>query len=149
MPLVKFQFKPGINKEITTLAGKGGWFSCNNVRFRSGYPEKLGGWVLDTGTVAATYKPGAGNYWGLATSLFDWTSLAGNNYLGLGTTLKFYIQNSSGGNFYDITPIRTVTAAGAITFTATNGSKTIKVTNTYNNATAGGANKFRFAGAGP
>ena len=137
MPLVKFQFKPGINKEVTTLAGKGGWYSCNNVRFRSGYPEKLGGWVLDSGSTQAAYKPGAGNYWGLATSLFDWTSLAGNNYLGLGTTLKFYIQNSSGGNFYDVTPIRTVTAAGAITFTATNGSKTIKVTNTYNNATAG------------
>ena len=137
MPLIKFALKPGINKEITTLAGKGGWYSCNNVRFRSGFPEKLGGWVLDTGVVAAAYKPAAGNYWGLATSLFDWVSPAGNNYLSIGTTLKFYIQNSSGGNFNDVTPIRAVTAAGAVTFAASNGSKTITVTNTYSGATVG------------
>ena len=66
MALIKFQFHPGINKEVTTLAGKGGWYSGNNVRFRSGYPEKLGGWVLDSGSVNATYKPAAGNYWGIS-----------------------------------------------------------------------------------
>jgi hypothetical protein len=137
VPLIKFALKPGINKEITTLASKGGWYSCNNVRFRSGFPEKLGGWVVDTGVVTTAYKPAAGNYWGLATSLFDWISLTGNNYLGVGTTLKFYIQNSSGGNFNDVTPIRAVTAAGAVTFAASNGSKTITVTNTYNNVTLG------------
>jgi hypothetical protein len=135
MSLVKFQFKPGINKEITTLAGKGGWFACNNVRFRSGYPEKLGGWTLDSGSVSSAYKPAAGNYWGVATSLFDWASLSGYNYLGVGTNLKFYVQNGDGGGFNDITPIRAVTAAGAVTFVATNGSKTIKVNNTASGAT--------------
>lgn len=137
MALIKLQFHPGINKEVTTLAGKGGWYSGNNIRFRSGYPEKLGGWTVDSGTVSAAYKPAAGNYWGIATSLFDWASLTGNNYLGLGTTLKFYVQNSNGGYFNDITPLRLVTAAGAVTFTATNGSKNIKVTNTYSEATQG------------
>ena len=128
MPLVKFQFKPGINKEVTTLAGKGGWYSCNNVRFRSGYPEKLGGWVLDTGTTAATLKPTAGNFWGIATALFDWSALNGANYLSVGTNLKYLIQSGNGGNFTDITPLRTTSAYGGTTFAASNGSKTITVT---------------------
>jgi hypothetical protein len=137
MPIIKLQFQPGINKEVTTLSGKGGWFAGNNVRFRSGNPEKIGGWVLDTGTVTAAYKPAAGNFWGLARSLFNWSSLAGYNYLGLGTNLKYYIQNSSGGNFNDITPIRYVSSAGSVTFAATAGLKTITVTDASNNATAG------------
>jgi hypothetical protein len=128
MPLVKFQFKPGINKEITTLAGKGGWYSCNNVRFRSGYPEKIGGWVLDNGGTQAVYKPSSGNYWGVAKALFDWSSLAGNNYLGVGTNLKYLLQSSNGGAFYDITPLRATSAYGGTTFSATNGSKIITVT---------------------
>ena len=138
MPLVKFQFKPGINKEITTLAGKGGWFSCNNVRFRSGYPEKLGGWVLDSGSTASAYKPGAGNYWGIAKSLFDWSALNGTNYLGVGTNLKYLIQPSNGGSFFDITPLRATSAYGGTTFSATAGSKVITViTTTASGATAG------------
>jgi hypothetical protein len=112
MPLIKLQFQPGINKEVTSLAGKGGWFSCDNVRFRSGNPEKIGGWVLDTGVTAAAYKPAAGNFWGIATFVFDWASLAGFNYLGIGTNLKFYVQNSNGGPFNDVTPIR-LTSTGA------------------------------------
>ena len=137
MPLIKFQFKPGINQEVTSLAGKGGWYSGNNIRFRSGYPEKLGGWTLDSGTVAAAYKPASGNYWGLAKSLFTWASLSGYSYLGLGTTLKYYVQNGSGGYFNDVTPIRKTTAAGTVTFAATNGSNIITVTNTYNGVTIG------------
>ena len=137
MALIKFQFKPGINKEVTTLAGKGGWYSGNNIRFRSGYPEKIGGWVADSGVVAAPYKPAAGNYWGLAKSLFEWASLAGYLFLGIGTNLKYYIQNGNGGYFNDVTPIRLVTASGAITFAATNGLKTIKVNNTASGVKAG------------
>ena len=138
MPLVKFQFKPGINKEITTLAGKGGWFSCNNVRFRSGYPEKLGGWVLDSGSTASAYKPGAGNYWGIAKSLFDWSALNGTNYLGVGTNLKYLIQPGNGGSFFDITPLRATSAYGGTTFSATAGSKVITViTTTASGATVG------------
>lgn len=137
MALVKLAFQPGIKKESTTLAGKGGWYSGNNFRFRSGQAEKIGGWAQDTGSVAAAYKPAAGNYWGIATALFDWSSLSGYNYLAVGTNLKYYIQNGNGGSFNDITPIRTTTAAGAITFAATNGSKTITVTNTTSGATLG------------
>jgi hypothetical protein len=133
MPLIKFALQPGINKEVTTLAGKGGWFSCNNVRFRSGYPEKLGGWILDGGGVAATYKPGSGNYWGVATALFDWSALNGTNYLAVGTNLKYYIQGGNGGSFNDITPLRATTAYGGTTFTASTGSKTITVTTVNSN----------------
>ena len=141
MALIKLKFKPGVNKETTSLGGKGGWYSANNVRFRTGNAEKIGGWTLDTGTVSAAYKPATGtptgNYWGIATALFDWASLSGSNYLGVGTTLKYYVQNSSGGYFNDITPIRLTTAAGAVTFTVTNTSTTIKVNNTNNGATVG------------
>ena len=141
MALLKLKFKPGVNKETTSLGGKGGWYSANNIRFRTGNAEKLGGWTLDSGTVSAAYKPATGtptgNYWGIATALFDWASLSGSNYLGVGTTLKYYVQNSSGGLFNDITPLRATTAAGAVTFAATNGSKTITVTNTYSGVTVG------------
>ena len=54
MPLTKLQFKPGVNREATTLSNEGGWYDCNNVRFRSGYPEKIGGWLTDNGTQSAT-----------------------------------------------------------------------------------------------
>ena len=54
MPLQKLQFRPGVNRESTTLANEGGWFECDKVRFRSGFPEKIGGWVLDTGVAQAT-----------------------------------------------------------------------------------------------
>lgn len=135
MPLVKLQFAPGINKEVTSLAGKGGWYACNNVRFRSGYPEKIGGWTVDGGTTTSAYKPAAGNYWGLATALFDWASLSSYNYLAVGTNLKYYIQGGNGSSFNDITPIRYVTTAGAVTFTTVAGQKTITVTSTTNGAT--------------
>ena len=127
MALIKLQFSPGINKEITTLGGKGGWFACNNVRFRSGVAEKLGGWTADNGVTASTLKPTTGSYWGIAKSLFSWASLAGFNLMGVGTNVKYYIQNGNGGMFYDVTPITTTTSAGAITFSASNGSTTLTV----------------------
>ena len=127
MALIKLQFSPGINKEITTLGGKGGWFACNNVRFRSGVAEKIGGWTADNGVTASTLKPTTGSYWGIAKSLFSWASLAGFNLMGVGTNVKYYIQNGNGGMFYDVTPITTTTSAGAITFSASNGSTTLTV----------------------
>jgi len=137
MSLIKFQFKPGINKEITTLSGKGGWYSGNNIRFRSGYPEKIGGWTLDTGVVSSSYKPTSGSYWGVAKSLFEWASLSGYFYIGVGTNLKYYVQNGNGGYFNDVTPIRKTTAAGAVTFVATSGLKTIKVNSSANGVKPG------------
>jgi len=137
MPLQKLQLRPGINKESTTLANEGTWFEMDKVRFRSGYPEKIGGWTLDTGTSNATLAPPAGSFWGVCRSLFNWITLSSYNLLGVGTNLKFYIQNSTGGTFHDVTPLRVTTAAGDVTFAATNGSTTLTVTDAAHGAQAG------------
>ena len=118
MPLTKLQFTPGVNREATTLANEGGWYDCNNIRFRSGYPEKIGGWVTDTGTTTSTLQPPTNqgstpptgytwttpSFWGVCTNLISWISLVGYYLLGLGTNLKYYIQNGINGSFYDVTP---------------------------------------------
>jgi hypothetical protein len=137
MPLQKLQFRPGINREGTTLSNEGGWFESDKVRFRSGYPEKIGGWVLDQGMSTDTLQPPAGEYWGVCRAMWNWLNLAGYNLLALGTNLKYYIQNGAGGNFYDITPIRLTTAAGDVTFSATNGSAVITVTDAAHGAQTG------------
>jgi hypothetical protein len=154
MPLQKLQFRPGVNREGTTLSNEGGWFDCDKIRFRSGYPEKIGGWQVDGGAIyptaptttlaatsgvstSATVPSGTGTYWGVAKSMWNWINLAGYNLLSIGTSLKFYIQNSSGGAFNDVTPIRSTTAAGAVTFAATAGSYTITVTNTSHGVQVG------------
>ena len=118
MPLQKLQFRPGVNRESTTLANEGGWFESDKVRFRSGFPEKIGGWQNDGGTVVATLKPPSGAYWGVAKSMWNWINLSGYNLLSVGTNLKYYIQNSSGGQYNDVTPIRLNTSAGVVTFSA-------------------------------
>lgn len=94
MPLQKLQFRPGVNREGTTLANEGGWYDCDKVRFRSGYPEKIGGWSVET------YN----TFLGMCRSLWNWVTLKSFNLMGVGTNLKFYIE--SGGAYYDITPIR-------------------------------------------
>ena len=137
MPLQKLQFRPGVNRESTTLANEGGWFESDKVRFRSGSAEKIGGWVADTGTSNATLAPPTGSFWGTCRSLWNWITLSSYNLLGVGTNLKFYIQNGTGGTFYDITPIRSTTAAGDVTFAATNGSTTLTVTDAAHGAQAG------------
>jgi len=122
MPLQKLTFRPGINREGTAYDNEGGWFDCNLVRFRKGRPEKFGGWQkLTTNT-----------YLGTARALHSWISLAGTKYLGLGTTWKYYIE--SGNVFNDITPIRSTTAAGDVTFSASNGDATITVADTAHGA---------------
>ena len=109
MPLQKLQFRPGVNREGTTLANEGGWFESDKVRFRSGYPEKIGGWVKDTGSEYATSPvgtfasggtttaalPTTGSFWGTCRALYNWLNLAGYNLLGVGTNLKYYIQDST------------------------------------------------------
>ena len=137
MPLQKLQFRPGVNREGTTLANEGGWFDCDNIRFRSGYPEKLGGWVQDTGLDNSTLQPPAGAYWGVCRSMWNWLNLSSFNLLSIGTNLKFYIQNGADGNLYDVTPIRATTAAGDVTFVATNASKTLTVTDNGHGAVTG------------
>jgi hypothetical protein len=140
MPLQKLQFRPGINRESTTLANEGGWFESDNVRFRSGSPEKIGGWQADSGITASALQPPANtaplvpaSFWGVCRSMWNWLNLAGFNLLGLGTSLKYYIQNGAEGYFYDITPIRD-TNTGTATFAATNGSSTLTVTDVNHGA---------------
>lgn len=137
MPLQKLQFRPGINRESTTLANEGGWFESDKIRFRSGSPEKIGGWVSDTGTTTSALKPPAGSWWGVARELWNWITLSGYNLLGVGTNLKYYIQNGVGGAFYDITPIRSTTTAGEPTFAATTASKVLTVTDNGHGADVG------------
>ena len=137
MPLQKLQFRPGTNRESTTLTNEGGWFESDKVRFRSGSAEKIGGWVQDGGTTNEVLAPPAGAFWGVCRSLWNWITLSGYNLLGIGTNLKFYIQNGVGGTVHDITPIRETTAAGAVTFAATTGSNVITVTDTANGVNVG------------
>ncbi len=122
MPLQTIEFTPGINKESTDYAAKGGWVDGNLVRFRKGRVEKVGGWT----------KLGTSFYLGLARALHSWISLGGTRVLGLGTTFKYYIEE--GESFNDVTPIRATTAAGDVTFSATDGSSTITVTDTAHGA---------------
>ena len=94
MPLTKLQFKPGINKESTSYSNEGGWFDMDKVRFRSGFPEKIGGWS----------RLGTNSFLGSCRALHSWRTIALDNYLGLGTSQKYYIEN--GQFYYDITPLR-------------------------------------------
>jgi len=137
MPLQKLAFRPGVNRENTSYANEGGYYASNKIRFRSGQPEKIGGWAADTGTTVSTLKPTTGTLWGVARGLWNWLNLTGYNLLAIGTNLKYYIQNGTNGNSYDVTPLRTTTAAGEVTFAATNGSTTITVTDVGHGAQTG------------
>jgi len=96
MPLQKLQFRPGVNREGTTLSNEGGYYDCDKIRFRSGYPEKVGGWA------ALSYN----TFLGVCRSLWNWVTLKQFNLMGVGTNLKFYVED--GGEYYDITPIREI-----------------------------------------
>jgi hypothetical protein len=114
MPLQKFLFKPGVNRENTRYTTEGGWYEGDKIRFRQGNPEKIGGW---TPFASSTFT-------GICRSLWNWITLAGESLIGVGTNVYFYILN--GGAYYDITPIRkTVTLTNP--FTATAGSSVIAV----------------------
>ena len=103
MPLQKLKLKPGVNRENTRYTNENGWYDCDNVRFRQGTPEKIGGWVSFTQT-----------FYGVCRSLWNWVTLGGQNLIGIGTNEKFYINQ--GGTNYDITPIRaTVTLTNPFT----------------------------------
>lgn len=118
MPFQKLQFKPGVNRDQTNYTNEGGWNECDKIRFRSGMPEKIGGWLKATPNYIL----------GTCRQMFGWITSYADNFLALGTNKKAYIE--VGGYFYDITPVRATTAAGDVTFTATNGSSTITVLDT-------------------
>ena len=116
MPMTALKFKPGVVSDITSYSNEGGFIDGDKVRFRFGFPEKFGGWERVT----------SNTYEGSARRLHNWVALDGSDFLGIGTHLKYYIEE--GQTFNDITPIRNTTGAGDITFAATNGSTTITVT---------------------
>ena len=116
------KFRPGINREVTSYSNEGGYFDGDKIRFRMGFPEKIGGWEK--------YSPN--QYLGSARRLHNWIGLDSSNFLGIGTHLKYYIEE--GTTFNDITPIRQTTSAGDVTFSASNGSTTITVTDTSHGA---------------
>jgi len=124
MPLQKILFKPGVNRENTRYTTEGGWYECDKIRFRQGNPEVVGGWEPFS---VATYL-------GVCRSLWNWVTLGGDNLIGIGTNLKFYL--AQGGVFYDITPIRLTTAAGEVTFVG-NGTTTVTVSDTNHGCVTG------------
>ena len=137
MPLQKLAFRPGVNRENTSYANEGGYYASNKIRFRSGQPEKVGGWAADTGTTPSALKPTTGTLWGVCRGMWNWLNLTGYNLLALGTNLKYYLQNGTNGLYYDVTPLRTTTTAGEVTFAASNGSTTITVTDVGHGAQTG------------
>jgi hypothetical protein len=113
MPLQKLQFRPGVNRESTDYSNEGGWYACDKVRFRSGFPEKIGGWIRLSNET----------FLGIARALWNWATLNGANLLGVGTNLKYYIEQ--GGDYNDVTPIR-------VTFTANSSPNTVNCIATTN-----------------
>ena len=125
MPLQALKLVAGLNREGTNYSNSGGWYDGDKIRFRSGNPEKLGGWS----------RVSNNTFQGTARSLWNWIDFDGSNYLGIGTNLKYYIER--GGDYNDITPIRATFASPATNncFTTATGSKVVKVTITSHGAT--------------
>ena len=116
MPLTKLSFKPGINRDITSYSNEGGFFDGDLIRFNLNFPEKIGGWSKYTSST----------YLGTARKLLNWVALDTSDFLGVGTNSKYYIEE--GGVFNDVTPLRETTSSGDVTFSATNGSSTVTIT---------------------
>ena len=133
MPFIALRFKPGINRDQTNYSNEGGWFEGDKIRFLSGYPQKIGGWLKQT----------PNTFLGTCRQLFNYVTTFGDNLLAVGTNLKLYLE--AGGYFYDITPLQETTAPGAVTFAAVNGSSVVTVTDTGNPAQVG--NYVQFTGA--
>jgi hypothetical protein len=113
--LKKLVLRPGLNKENTRYTNENGWYDSDKIRFRQSTPEKIGGWQ----------RISASTFVGICRSLWAWVTLGSANLLGIGTNLKFYIEN--GGSYYDITPVRSE-ATLTNPFATVNTSKTVTVT---------------------
>lgn len=137
MPLSKILYKPGVSKENTRYTTEGGWYTSDKVRFRQGTPEKIGGWV----------RISAFTFLGVCRSLWNWITLQSQNLMGVGTNLKFYIEQ--GGAYNDITPIRTRNYTATLTnpFDTTNTSTTVTVNDTSHGAQVGDLVYFSGASA--
>jgi hypothetical protein len=139
--LKKLLFKAGVNRENTRYTNEGGFYESEKIRFRQGTPEKIGGWLQISGN----------KFLGICRSLWSWVTLGAQTLMGVGTNLKFYIQN--GGAYYDITPIRkTSTLSNPFTTdTTTNlgGFTTVTITDSSHGATNGAYITIYYAGAVP
>ena len=126
MGITKVLMKSGVNKENTRYTTEGGWYISDKVRFRQGTPEKIGGWV----------RISAYTFLGLCRSLWNWITLQSQNLMGVGTNLKYYIEQ--GGLYNDITPIRTRDYSATLTnpFDTTNTSTAVDVNDTAHGAQA-------------
>ena len=127
MAYFRLALTPGIDKQNTEYGAEGGFTDGDNVRFRFGLPEKIGGWTYFDGLAA--------NLVGFASETFSWNNNSGTPYLAVGTDRKIYV--SVGGAWSDITPLRLTTVAGAVTFAAVNGSAIITVTDVGHGAETG------------
>ena len=124
MPITKVKFpRPGINKQDTVYGAEGGWTDCDNMRFRYGIPEKIGGWQ----NVAPPL-----HLIGIARDIHNYTDLAGDSLCAIGTDRKLYIYYDN--NYYDVTPISTTQA---VVFNFTSGTTYVDVTSTSNGAVEG------------
>ena len=127
MPLQKIQFKPGVNRDQTNYTNEGGWYQCDKIRFRSGYPQKIGGWL----------RYGTFTLIGVCRQMFNWITTYSDNIMALGTSKKLYLE--VGGNLRDVTPLRTTFTSPATNncFDTTNGSRLVNVNIVGHGATAG------------
>ena len=112
MPMKAIKFKPGVVSDITSYSNEGGFVDGDKVRFRFGFPEKFGGWE----------KYSSNTYLGSARRLHNWVALDGSDFMGLGTHLKYYIEE--GQAFNDITPLRGDPVTTGVTFTTNTTSGT-------------------------
>ena len=127
MALTKLQFKPGVNRDRTNYSQEGGWWASDKIRFRQGFPEKIGGWEVET----------FDQYEGQARSLFTYVTLDGSILITIGTHKKIYVN--AGTTLYDITPIRSTRTTPDTNncFATTDTSTTITVTITGHGASTG------------
>jgi hypothetical protein len=125
VPLSKILYRPGVNKENTRYTSENGWYVSDKVRFRQGTPEKIGGWL----------RISQATFLGVCRSLWNWVTLSNSNLLGVGTNLKYYIEQ--GGAYSDITPIRLTQSVTFAAVTASPFSSTITVTSASHGAITG------------
>jgi len=118
MPLQKLQFKPGLNRDQTNYTNEGGFYECDKIRFRSGYPQKVGGWL----------RYGLFTLLGICRQMFTYITSTSDNLMAMGTNVKLYLE--TGRNLIDITPLIQTLDPGEVTFSATSGSSTITMTST-------------------
>ena len=124
MPFIKLNFKPGVNRDQTNYSNEGGWYACDKIRFRSSFPQKMGGWAKATSNTVL----------GVCRQMFGWITSYADNFLAVGTNEKVYIE--VGGIYYDITPLRDIdpTLTTPVTnncITTTNGSGVVTIVACY------------------